>query len=91
MIEPPHPPDSSGAPSGRAPAAGERTAPTVDSTGGRPWAERIGLAAVATVMALLFAAVAFAAGSNGEWILAAMSGVGAFMTVAVGLATLIRG
>jgi hypothetical protein len=59
--------------------------------GPRPWPERIGLAAIATVMALLFAAVAVAAGTNGEWILAAMSAVGAFMTAAVGLATLIRG
>jgi hypothetical protein len=65
------------------------------TTGGagekRPWPERIGLGAVAVVMALLFAAVAVAAGTNGEWILAAMSGVGAFMTAAVGLASVIRG
>jgi len=57
----------------------------------RPWLERIGLAAVAAVMGLLFAGVAVAAGSGGEWILAAMSAVGAFMTIAVGLATLVRG
>ena len=57
----------------------------------RPWLERIGLAAVAVVMSLLFVVVALAAGSGGEWILAAMSAVGAFMTIAVGLATLVRG
>ncbi|MFL5707562.1 MAG: hypothetical protein ACJ77Y_01060 [Chloroflexota bacterium] len=57
----------------------------------RPVPERIGLGAVAVVMALLFAVVAVAAGTNGEWILAAMSGVGAFMTAAVGLASVIRG
>ena len=57
----------------------------------RPWLERIGLAAIAVVMSLLFAVVALAAGSGGEWILAAMSAVGAFMTIAVGLATLVRG
>ena len=57
----------------------------------RPWPERVGLGAVAVVMALLFAVVAVAAGSNGEWILAAMSGVGAFMTAAVGIASVIRG
>jgi len=57
----------------------------------RPWIERIGLAAVAAVMGLLFAGVAVAAGMSGEWILAAMSGIGAFMTVAVGLVTLTRG
>jgi hypothetical protein len=62
-----------------------------DADGKRPWAERIGLAAVAAVMSLLFGGVAVAAGTNGEWILAAMSGIGAFMTVAVGLATVIRG
>jgi hypothetical protein len=42
-------------------------------------------------MSLLFAAVALAAGSGGEWILAAMSGIGAFMTISVGIVTLIRG
>ena len=57
----------------------------------RPWPERIGLAAVAVVMATLFAGVAVAAGTNGEWILGAMSAVGAFMTAAVGLSTLVRG
>jgi hypothetical protein len=57
----------------------------------RPWLERIGLAAIAVVMGALFALVAVAAGAGGEWILAAMSAVGAFMTIAVGLSTLIRG
>jgi hypothetical protein len=57
----------------------------------RPWLERIGLAAIATVMGALFTLVAIAAGAGGEWILAAMSAVGAFMTIAVGLSTLIRG
>ena len=75
-VEPPGPPAPS-TPSGPA-------AP-------RPWLERIGLAAVAVVMSLLFVVVALAAGSGGEWILAAMSAVGAFMTIAVGLATLVRG
>jgi hypothetical protein len=57
----------------------------------RPWLERIGLAAIAAVMGALFTLVAIAAGAGGEWILAAMSAVGAFMTIAVGLATLVRG
>ncbi len=57
----------------------------------RPWPERLGLGLIAIVMAALFAIVAVAAGSNGEWILAAMSGVGAFMTAAVGLGSVIRG
>jgi hypothetical protein len=62
-----------------------------DPAAPRPWLERIGLAAIALVMSALFAVVALAAGSGGEWILAAMSGVGAFVTIAVGLQTLVRG
>jgi hypothetical protein len=42
-------------------------------------------------MAALFAVVAVAAGSGGEWILAAMSAVGALMTIAVAGITVIRG
>jgi hypothetical protein len=57
----------------------------------RPWLERLGLAAVALVMASLFALVAVAAGAGGEWILAAMSAVGALMTIAVAGITVIRG
>jgi hypothetical protein len=72
-------------------ALGEPGAPEPRDAGPRPWPERIGLGAVAAVMALLFAGVAVAAGTNGEWILASMSAVGAFMTAAVGLATLVRG
>ena len=54
-------------------------------------ARMIGLAAIAVVMSSLFAVVALAAWTGGEWILAAMSGIGAFVTLAVGLGTLIRG
>ena len=57
----------------------------------RPWLERIGLAAIATVMAALLAFMAVAAGTGGEWILAAMSASGAVLTIGVGLLTLIRG
>jgi hypothetical protein len=42
-------------------------------------------------MGALFAVVALAASSGGEWILAAMSAGGAVVTIAVGLQTLIRG
>ena len=59
--------------------------------GPRPWLERIGLAAIAVVMSLLFGAMALAAGAGGEWILAAMSAAGALVTLAVGLSTLVRG
>jgi hypothetical protein len=62
-----------------------------DAAGPRPWLERIGLAAIAVVMSALFAVMAIAAGSGGEWILAAMSAAGALVTIAVGLSTLVRG
>jgi len=57
----------------------------------RPWLERIGLAAIALVMTSLFGFVAIAAFAGGEWILAAMAAVGAMMTLAVGLQTVVRG
>ncbi len=53
--------------------------------------ERIGLAAVAVVMAALFAAVALAAFVGGEYFLAAMGLVGCMMTLVVGGITLLRG
>jgi hypothetical protein len=57
----------------------------------RPALERIGLAAVAVVMAALFGAVAVAAFVGGEIFLAAMAFVGAMMTIVVGGSTLFRG
>lgn len=57
----------------------------------RPVLERIGLAAIAVVMALLFAGVAVAAFIGGEYFLAAMGAVGCMMTLAVGGSTLLRG
>ena len=57
----------------------------------RPILERIGLAAVAVVMAALFGGVAVAAWAGGEVFLAAMAAVGCLMTVAVGGSTLFRG
>jgi hypothetical protein len=57
----------------------------------RPVLERIGLAAVAVVMALLFGAVAVAAFIGGEYFLAAMGFVGCMMTLIVGGSTLLRG
>ena len=57
----------------------------------RPALERLGLAAVAVVMALLFGAVAVAAFAGGEYFLAAMGFVGCMMTLAVGGSTLLRG
>jgi hypothetical protein len=57
----------------------------------RPALERIGMAAVAVVMGLLFGFVAVAAFAGGEYFLAAMGFVGCMMTLAVGGITLLRG
>jgi hypothetical protein len=70
-----------GAAPGPAPAERER----------RPALERIGLAAVAIVMACLFGAVAVAAFIGEEYFLAAMGFVGCMMTLIVGGTTLLRG
>lgn len=57
----------------------------------RPVIERIGLAAVALVLAILFGGVAAASWIGGELFLAVMGGVGCLMTLWVGALTLIRG
>ena len=57
----------------------------------RPILERIGLAAVAAVLAVLFGGVAAASWIGGEPFLTIMGGVGCLMTVWVGLITLVRG
>jgi hypothetical protein len=57
----------------------------------RPLIERIGLAAIALLLAILFGGVAAAAWIGGEPFLTAMSGIGCLMTVWVGALTLIRG
>jgi hypothetical protein len=57
----------------------------------RPLIERIGLAAVAAVMAALFGGVAIAAWLGGEGFLAVMGATGCLMTAWVGGLTLFRG
>lgn len=57
----------------------------------RPMIERIGLAGVALVLAVLFGGLAAASWVSGEVFLAAMGAIGCMMTVWVGLMTLIRG
>ena len=76
---------------GPGPDPGPEPAPDPGPREPRPWLERIGLAAIAVVMSALFAVVAIAAGYGGEWILAALSAVGALMTIAVGVITVVRG
>jgi hypothetical protein len=53
--------------------------------------ERLGLAGVAVVMAILFGIVGVAAVAGGEYILGAMGLVGCMMTLVVGGITLLRG
>lgn len=57
----------------------------------RPIVERIGMAAIAVVLAVLFGALGAAAWISGEPFLAVMAIVGALMTAWVGLLTLLRG
>ena len=57
----------------------------------RPLIERIGLAAIALVLATLFGGVAVASWFGGEIFLAAMGAIGCLMTLWVGALTLIRG
>ncbi len=74
------PSDTSGAGS---PAASTRTP--------RPMIERLGLAAIALLLAIMFGGVAAASWVGGEPFLAVMGGVGCLMTIWVGLLTLVRG
>ena len=57
----------------------------------RPFLERLGMAAIAVVLAALFGGVAVAAWSGGEPFLAIMAAIGCLMTAWVGLMTLVRG
>ncbi len=58
---------------------------------GRPLVERVGLGAIAAVLAGVFGFIALAAWTSGEVFLAVMAGIGALMTVWAALATLRRG
>ncbi len=57
----------------------------------RPLVERVGMALIAAVLAILFAGVGAAAFASGEPFLGVMAGIGAAMTAWVGALTLIRG
>jgi len=59
--------------------------------GGRPLLERIGLASIALLLAVLFAGVGVAAWLGGEPFLAVMGATGCLMTVWAGGSTLLRG
>ena len=57
----------------------------------RPWLERIGLAAIAAVLAIMFGGVAAASWIGGDPFLAVMGGIGCRMTVWGGAITVLRG
>ncbi len=75
-------PGDDGAPTG---------APDVAPREPRPIIERIGMAAIAAVLAILFGGVAVAAWVGGEPFLAVMGAIGCLMTAWVGGLTLFRG
>ena len=58
--------------------------------GRRPLVERLGMAFIAGVLAVLFSGIAVASWANGEPFLAVMAGVGALMTSWAGAITLFR-
>lgn len=88
--EPAGPPTDPPTAASRADAAARTAEPEV-AREPRPVIERIGLAAIALVLAILFGGVAAAAWVGGEPFLAVMGGVGCLMTVWVGVLTLVRG
>jgi len=57
----------------------------------RPLIERLGLAAIALVLAVMFGGVSAASWAGGEPFLAVMGGIGCLMTIWVGVLTLVRG
>jgi fatty acid desaturase len=69
----------------------DRPAPDERQREPRPLIERLGLAAIALVLAALFGGVAAASWVGGEPFLTVMGAIGCAMTVWVGLLTLIRG
>ncbi len=62
-----------------------------DASRARPLVERLGMAAIALVLAALFGAMAAAAFAGGEPFLGVMAGTGSLMTLWVGALTLRRG
>ena len=57
----------------------------------RPMIERLGLSAIAALLAVLFGVVSVASWSGGEVFLAVMGAVGCLMTAWVGGMTVLRG
>jgi hypothetical protein len=80
----------------RASGERERVAPSGPAGAGtprpglRPLVERLGMAFIAGVLAVLFGGMAVASWANGEPFLAVMAGIGALMTAWAGGMTLFR-
>jgi hypothetical protein len=79
-----HPPDTSGIGAPEDPT-GAHEPPR------QPLLERLGMAAIALVLALLFGGMAVASWIGGEGFLAIMAGIGALMTAWAGVRTVLRG
>jgi hypothetical protein len=78
-------------PSDREPVASSGAARTdTPRPGRRPLVERLGMAFIAGVLAVLFSGMAVASWANGEPFLAVMAGIGALMTAWAGANTLFR-
>lgn len=74
--------------------AGERVGPAgteAPESSQRPLIERIGLAAIALVLVVMFGAISVAALGGGELFLGMMAGTGAVMTLWAAAASLRRG
>ena len=76
---------------GQAGRDADAPAPPSEPRQPRPILERVGLAAIAFVLAILFGGVAAASWLGGEPFLAVMAAIGSLMTVWVGALTLVRG
>jgi hypothetical protein len=83
-------PGNAGEPIARGPEP-QRDGESAEERERRPMLERLGLAGIAIVMAMLFGIVGVAAVMGGEYILGAMGFVGCMMTLVVGGITLLRG
>jgi len=71
-------------------ASSGATAADTPRSGRRPLVERLGMAFIAGVLAVLFSGMAVASWANGEPFLAVMAGIGALMTAWAGAITLFR-
>ena len=91
----PVPPGAGAPPNSGAPVdAGAPPDPVDDSEAAREprtMIERLGLTAIAALLAIMFGGVSVASWNGGELFLAVMAGVGCLMTLWVGALTLLRG